>query len=170
MPESILEQLRDRCVDRASAKDDFRGVTILSRKKGDLLATMLSAMSKSGVVILVSVPSALPDNSQTERVILDPVDVIFEISENVPLNQLPTGTQKGAMYLAERIAANFKFWEPFPDDLENAGTVLMPAPPGIVELAAPKNMPVQNGIDPKTLYIVAVHFKTELIAPAATPD
>ena len=165
---SMLETIRDRCVERVTAKDDFRGVTVLSRKKGDLINLMFEAMARSGICVLVSVPTAMPRDHQSERVQLDPVDVIFEISESVPLNQSSTGTRKGAMYVAERIAANFQMWPPLADDPENAGAVLMPKPPGIIELPAPQQMEVRNGIDPKTLYILAVHFVTTCTVPPAT--
>ena len=166
---SKLELIRDRCVERARSKDDFRGVAIISRKKGDLFTLMFEAMAKSGVCILVSVPTALPKPWQTEQVVLDPVNIIFEISENVPVNQASTGTGKGAMYLAERIAANFQLWPPLPDDPVNAGVVLMPKAPGIIELPAPQQMQARNGIDPKTLYILAVHFETTCTLSPATP-
>lgn len=166
---SILETIRDRCVERMHVKDDFRGVTVISRKKGNLFSLMLETMAKSGVCIIVSVTSAMPEAVSSERVFLNPVSVLFEISENVTLNQASTGTRKGAMYLAERIAANFQMWRPLPDDPENGGTVLVPVAPGIIELPSPDHLKPQPGFDPKTLYLVAVHFETTCTVPPATP-
>ena len=96
---------------------------------------------------------------------LDPVNVLFEISENVKLNHGQSGTGKGAMYLAESIAAEFQMWQPWPDDPLNGGNVLMPQPPGIIELPAPTNLPKTSAVDPSQLYILAVHFQTQCTLP-----
>ena len=167
---SMLEAIRDNCVARVELLNDFHGVSVLSRKKGDLLTAILARLAETGVGIVVSVPNARMLSTQSEQCILSPVNIIFEVSENVIRNQGPGGTGKGAMFLAERVAANFQYWCPLPADPLNGGAAMEPGDPGIVELGAPQQLPVKAGFDPKQLYILAVHFQLSQIAvPLGTP-
>ena len=167
---SMLETIRDNCVARAQALSDFKGITVLSRKKGDLLTAIMDKLVVSGVGMIVSVPNAQPQNNQSEQCVLSPVNIIFEVSENVTRNQGQGGTGKGAMFLAERVAANFQYWCPLPTDPVNGGAAMEPVAPGIVELGVPQQLPVKPGFDPKQLYIIAVHFQiSQIVVPIGAP-
>lgn len=113
---SKLEELRDAITARLDGLSDFNGVTVLSRKTGDLQNQIESALAQIGACVIVMVPSATPRRYQSNRVYLDPVRVIIRTAENVTINQGETGSKKGALLLAEMVLSQLQQWEPPLDD------------------------------------------------------
>jgi hypothetical protein len=105
---SELAALRDWITEHLASSDDFRGVKVLSRKVGNLQNQIERELGKTKIVAVVLIPSAKSNARQSQRPILDPVQIIVRIAEDPLLNK----TGKSSAYLAERAMALLQFRKP----------------------------------------------------------
>lgn len=126
---SELAALRDAITAKLAASSDFSGITVLSRKTGDLANEIERSLAELGVYASVIFSEAQPKNRQSQRPVLDPVK--FQV--RCVADRLINSTGKDAEFLAERALAILQWWTPDANDVPG-GYMLQPVPPGIREI------------------------------------
>ena len=84
---------------------------MIEENKGDLNASVASAVSRLGIVVTVQTPSLDPDPEHLRWV---QATIIIEIQENVPINRGPSGSKRTWLDVAEAIHAELDTIQPFP--------------------------------------------------------
>lgn len=135
------ELLRDYYADYLSGISDLASAKVLSRKVANLQNEIERSLAKEGLCVLVTVLTAQATGDQSSRVVLDPTNFVFRVTENVLFNRQNGGPS--ALYIATRIAALLTHHKPpFPW----AG-LLIPGKPTIRELNILTNLEEEEDSD-----------------------
>jgi hypothetical protein len=99
----LLKTIQDETAAHLAADERLSGVAILTEAKGNVVAEIEKAIAKLGICCVVLTPDAQVRGGSSPGPYLSPINVVVEVSENVLINNGPTGTKLPASVLAENV-------------------------------------------------------------------
>ena len=110
----LLAPLQSRIAEILRSREEIAtspAIEVIEENKGDLNASVASAVSRLGIVVTVQTPSLDPDPEHPRWV---QATIVIEVQENVPINRGPSGSKRTWMDVAEAIHAELSTIQPFP--------------------------------------------------------
>jgi hypothetical protein len=151
-----LTTLRDRMADHLGTRGDLGGVSVVTRKRGDIEAQIEEAISKLGAFIFVPTPLPVETNPNVPDLWWNRIEITILVGQSPTLSALDLD----ACLLAERVILHLKAWRPL--DL-----------PGC-DLIYPAQRCIEEYIDPKVpgldLYQVNLLTKGGIVAMNPSPQ
>jgi hypothetical protein len=117
---SVLRNLQASVVSRLASQPFLAGVSIIQDNQLDILNTIQTALSKLGVCIVVTTPTASVCSPNSPRPYFEKVNLICRCIENPTINRSKTGLGLTAYDVSEFCAICLHSWSPF---LEGSSTV-----------------------------------------------